>query len=73
MEEKKRIEGSYYGMYLLNHLQDIGDERQHDVEFIDQRADDAAAAFEQARRNGATVFAAQESAMKVLMEGFDQE
>ena len=63
------IEASYYGLYLLKHLRDTEDPRQHDAEFINRRADDAAETFTQERLAGATVFGAQEVAMHVLMEG----
>lgn len=63
------IEASYYGLYLLKYLKDMDDPRQHDHDFINSRADDAAGAFEGERRTGATVDQAQEVAMKVLMDG----
>ena len=65
------IEASYYGLYLLKYLKDMDDHRQHDHDFINSRADDAAGAFEGERRAGATVDQAQELAMKILMDGFD--
>ena len=65
------IEASYYGLYLLKYLKDTGDPRQHDHDFINSRADDAAGAFEVERRAGATVDQAQEVAMKILMDGVD--
>ena len=65
------IEASYYGMYLLKYLKDMDDPRQHDHDFINSRADDAAGVFEGERRAGATVDQAQELAMKILMDGFD--
>jgi len=65
------IEASYYGLYLLKYLKDTEDPRQHDLDFINSRADDAAGAFEGERRAGATVDQAQEVAMKILMGGFD--
>ena len=63
------IEASYYGLYLLKYLKDTEDPRQHDHDFINSRADDAA--FEVERRAGATVDQAQEVAMKILMDGVD--
>ena len=63
------IEASYYGLYLLKYLKNMDDPRQHDHDFINSRADDAAGAFEGERRTGATVDLAQEVAMKVLMDG----
>jgi len=65
------IEASYYGLYLLKYLKDTEDSRQHDHDFINSRADDAAGAFEAERRAGATVDQAQEVAMKILMDGVD--
>ena len=65
------IEASYYGLYLLKYLKDTEDPRQHDHDFINSRADDAARAFECERRAGATVDQAQEVAMKVLMDELD--
>ena len=65
------IEASYYGLYLLEYLKDMDDPRQHDHDFINSRADDAAGVFEGERRAGATVDQAQELAMKILMDGFD--
>ena len=58
------IEASYYGLYLLKYLKDMDDPRQHDHDFINSRADDAAGAFESERRAGATVNQAQEVAMR---------
>lgn len=63
------IEASYYGLYLLRYLKDTEDFRQHDHDFINGRADDAAGTYEAERRAGATVNQAQEVAMKVLMDG----
>ena len=63
------IEASYYGLYLLRYLKDTEDFRQHDHDFINSRADDAAGTYEAERRAGATVNQAQEVAMKVLMDG----
>ena len=65
------IEASYYGLYLLKYLKDTEDPRQHEHAFINNRADDAAGAFEGERRAGATVDQAQEVAIRVLMDGFD--
>ena len=65
------IEASYYGLYLMKYLKDTEDPRQHDHDFINSRADDAAGAFECERRAGATVDQAQEVAMKVLMDELD--
>ena len=62
------IAASYYGLYLLKYLKDKEYPRQHDHDFINSRADDAAGAFEAERRTGATVDQAQEVAMKILMD-----
>jgi hypothetical protein len=70
-EKKRKIEFSYYGLYLQMHLKDIGAPRQDDVDFIDARADAAADEFDSVRRSGATVDQSQESAMHVLLEGLD--
>ncbi len=61
---------SKWSMQLKQLLQDIGDERQHDVEFINGRVDDASAAFEDARHQGMTVDQAMEVAHEVLIDGF---
>ena len=63
-------EASYYGLYLLKYLKDTEDLRQHNHDFINSRADDAAGAFEGERRSGAIVDQAQEVAMRVLIDGF---
>ena len=70
-EKKRKIEFSYYGLYLQMYLKDIGDPRQDDVDFIDARADAAADEFDSVRRSGATVYQSQEYAMHVLLEGLD--
>lgn len=70
-EKKRKIEFSYYGLYLQMYLNDIGDSRQDDVDFIDARADAAADEFDSMRRSGATVDQSQECAMHVLTEGLD--
>ena len=62
---------SKWSMLLKQYLQDIGDERQNDVEFINGRVDIAAAACEDARRQGMTVDQAMEVAHAALMEGFN--
>ena len=62
------IEASYYCLYLLKYLIDTEDPRQHDHDFINSRADDAASTFELERRAGATVDQAQEVSMKILLD-----
>jgi len=66
---KSRIEFSYFSLYLKRHLQDIGDSRADDVEFISEYAERAEIEFEESRRDGNTVFDAQEKAMSVLVSG----
>ena len=66
-----KIDYNYYSMYLLNELKRNDDERQHDADFINGRADAAAAAAEDARLSGSTADQAQEIAMSVLLEGID--
>ncbi len=73
MEEKnKKIELSYYGLFLKHLLYDMEDARKDDNDFINGRSDDVATEFEAARRQGFDVFSAQEMAMKVLLEGIQQ-
>lgn len=64
-----KIEFSYYSLFLKKHLQDIGDSRADDAEFISEYAERAEIEFEESRRDGNTVFAAQEKAMSVLVSG----
>lgn len=59
---------NYYALYLRNYLTEEEDPRVNDKEFIDGRADAAAAHFEECRLQGMSVDQAQESAMKVLMQ-----
>lgn len=68
-----RIEFSGFTMEPKKFLVDNDDERQHDVEFINGRSDDAAVAFEDARHQGHTVDQALEIAHSVLMKGFTEE
>mgnify|MGYP002622906240 CR=1 FL=1 len=65
------IDFSYFSLYLKNYLTDAGDVRKDDDEFINARGDMAAEVFESERRSGSSAEQAQESAMAVLMEGFD--
>ena len=69
----RRIAFDYYGLYLLNYLQDENDPRQTDDDFINSRAEAAAEEFEQASREGMSVDASQERAMVVLMDGLTQQ
>ena len=67
--EKKRKELSYYHLYLQKHLQENHFEQAGDASFIETRADLAATAYEQARREGYPIAGAQELAMNTLLEG----
>ena len=53
----------------LSYLTAAGNLRKDDDSFIEDRAELASAEYEDCRRDGMTVFAAQECAMKVLLEG----
>ena len=64
---KSRIEFSYFSLYLKGHLQDIGDSRADDADFINESAERAEIEFEDSRRSGLTVDQAQERAMSVLI------
>lgn len=66
---KNRIEFSYFSLYLKGHLQDIGDSRADDADFINESAERAEIEFEESRRDGLTVDQAQEKAMSVLLSG----
>lgn len=61
---------NYYALYLRNYLTEEEDPRVNDTEFIDGRADAAAAEYETRRLEGMTVDQAQECAIKVLTQGF---
>ena len=67
--EKKRKELSYYHLYLQKHLQENRFEQADDASFIETRADLAATAYEQARREGYPIEGAQELAMQTLLKG----
>ena len=67
--EKKRKELSYYHLYLQKHLQENRFEQAGDASFIETRADLAATAYEQARREGYPIEGAQELAMQILLKG----
>ena len=70
--EKKRKELSYYHLYLQKHLQENRFEQADDASFIETRADLAATAYEQARREGYPIEGAQELAMQALRKGRQQ-
>ena len=63
------IEFSFFSLFLKYHLHDINDTRQDDILFISSNARRAEVEFEESRRNGNTVFEAQEKAMSVLTGG----
>ena len=60
---------SYYGLYLLNYLQENRFEEATDTAFIQERAEQAAATYERARLDGYPAEGAQELAMAVLVQG----
>ena len=62
---------SYYRLYLKKYLTETDDPRKNVDDFIDSRAELAEAEFEEARRDGLTVDVAQESAMRVLLDGLE--
>ena len=65
---KKNI--SYWALYLKKYLTEEGDPRKDDDDFIDARAELAAATMEKTRlKEGLTVNQAEERAKAVLMEG----
>ena len=70
--EKQQLYFSAWSMELKQYLQDIGDKRQNDVEFINGRVDSAAEAYEDARHQGMDPNQAMEVAHAALMEGFDK-
>ena len=63
---------SVWSMQLKQYLQEIGDARLHDVEFINGHVDSAAAAYEDARRQGMDTSQAMEVAHAALMEGLGE-
>ncbi len=68
-KNKEHTELSYYGLYLLNYLQENKFEQAFDRTFIKERADLAASIYEQARLDGSSAVGAQESAMAALVRG----
>lgn len=62
---------NYYALYLKKYLRDEEDPRANDEAFISERAESAAAHFEECRLQWMSVDQAQESAMSILMEGLD--
>lgn len=72
MKVKKNIspaELSYYGLYLLDYLRKYHPDKVIDIEFITGREEAASETFEKERAAGSTVEAAQEEAMRILLEG----
>lgn len=72
MKVKKNIfpaELSYYGLYLLDYLRKYHPDKVSDAPFIAGREEAASETFEKERAAGSTVEAAQEEAMRVLLEG----
>jgi len=66
---QKQTDLSYYGLYLLNYLQENKFEQASDRAFVKERADRAAETYEQARLDGYPVDGAQELAMDTLVQG----
>ena len=60
---------SYYGLYLLDYLRKYHPDKVSDTPFIAGREEAASETFEKERAAGSTVEAAQEEAMRVLLEG----
>ena len=67
--KNKPTEFSYYGLYLYRYLKESHPDKAGDTEFINDRAERAAEAYEQARRGGYPADGAQELAMAALLEG----
>lgn len=57
---------SYYELYLLDYLKKYHPEKAGDTDFVKQRADSAAALFEESRLEGYSIIEAQEFAMAEL-------
>lgn len=70
-QNKKTVpaELSYYGLYLLDYLRKYHPDKVIDTEFITGREEAASETFEKERAAGSTVEAAQEEAMRILLEG----
>ena len=72
MKQNKKtapVELSYYGLYLLDYLRKYHPDKVSDTPFITGREEAASETFEKERAAGNTVEAAQEEAMRVLLEG----
>ncbi|MFR9496354.1 MAG: DUF1896 family protein [Rikenellaceae bacterium] len=66
---KPQIELSYYAQYLIEYLRENHPDKSNNHKLISERADRASELFEQLRREGKSVDAAQESAMAELLRG----
>lgn len=64
---------NYYYLYLARELRETGDPRQHDKEYIREKADTASRLYEENRLQGMTVDQAQEVAMRHLMSDLVEE
>ena len=71
LEEVTKKDLNYYYLYLRRYLTEEEDPRVNDMDFLNGRADAAAAEFETRRLEGMTVEQAQECAMKVLLENLE--
>ena len=72
MKQNKKTapaERSYYGLYLLDYLRKYHPDKVSDTPFITGREEAASETFEKERAAGSTVEAAQEEAMRILLEG----
>lgn len=72
MKQNKRTapaELSYYGLYLLDYLRKYHPDKVSDTGLISGREEAASETFETARLDGSSTEAAQEEAMRVLLEG----
>ena len=65
----KLMELSYYGLSLLSYLKESHPEKVSDITLIETRADIAAAAFENAIKEGYTQSEAEELANQALLTG----
>lgn len=63
------MELSYYGLYLLDYLRKYHPDKISDTGLISEREEAASEIFEKERAAGSTVEAAQEEAMRILLEG----
>ena len=68
----KEINHSYYKLYLMRYLRDIGNPSYKDSDFVSARVDAAMDEYERMRLGGADVHQAQESSLAILLEGFEE-